>query len=193
MDLNKKQIYSILIFLIIALIITGLFFWLDPHQTTLNFISIFGTYASLYGIFITYIQIQSVKEHNNITQKAIEKSLTRINQIISVADLSKAIKTTQEIQNYIVLEKHEIALLRMRDLKFILIQAKYNEDLKLLIANGNHNSLITDLGINIINITEYLFGKKMNINFSKINENLIGIETMLSEFENTLKFTTHDT
>jgi hypothetical protein len=157
---SKTQISSLALFIILTLL-TVVFNYFNFSQSLLNFVTLFGTSLSIFGIYLTYIQILSVKQTNDLTHNAIVASLTKMNQIISISDLSKAIKTTHEIQGYIVIEKYELALLRMRDLKLVLIQAKFNEDLHDLINNDLHNTLIKDLGINIINVNDYILEKKL--------------------------------
>jgi hypothetical protein len=172
-----------------GLLLMILFFgFLDnKDRTLLNFFGIIGTFLSVYGIWIAYEQIKSTKATTEQTNRAVVNSLSRIIQLFSVADLSRAIKIIHEIQNFILSEKYELALLRMKDLKATLIQVKYNKELLSLTNIEIYNKAITDLSIDTNNINDLLLGKK-KVNFSKVNENLNQIETILGEFENKLKF-----
>lgn len=176
------------------MIIGIVFFYLpDDDKTIVNSFTLFGTFLSLFGLAIAYIQIQSINKTSEQTKLAIEKSLQRINQILSVSELSKATKTIQEVQSFILQNKHEIALMRMKDLKSILIQVKYNEDLLEYTDNGLYNQNITDLGSDITNLHDLITGNKKGLNFSRLNQNLENLGTTLTEFENKLKYKDYDT
>ncbi len=116
-----------------------------------------------------------------------------MSQILSVSEISKAIKIIHETQQYISNSKHELLLLRLKDLKSILIQTKYNEDLKVIAQETHFLELITDLSIDITNIHSLISGHKKGVNFIKINQNLEKIENILSECENKLKSVQNDT
>lgn len=143
-------------------------------------------------MWLAYEQILSLKKSSEETKLAVIESLNRIDQILSVSELSKANKIIQEIQTSNSNSKHEISLLRMRDLKNILIQIKYNKDLNDYTETGLYNQNITDLSIDINNLNDLIIGKKKGINSSKLNSNLEDLATTLSEFENKLKFERND-
>ena len=166
----------------LGLLLVGLLYFVffdQKDQNMINGITVLGTYLSLLGIVISYFQIKSVKDINEKTKTAIEKSLQRLNQLVVVADLSKAIKIIDEIQQYIVHEYYQIALIRMKDLKSILIQAKHNEEANKLIEYESFCINLNELIVDIKNMHEFTTGyKKTSLNFSKIanvNQNLFAI------------------
>lgn len=174
-------------------IISLLYYNLNPElKNIVNFFTLYGTFASLFGLWLAYLQIKSIKETGEQTNIAVGKSLVRINQVLSVSELSKASKIVQEIQSSILHNKHELALIRMKDLKQILIQVKYNADLTEFTNNGTYNQHLIDLGINISNTNDFILLNKKGVNFSKVNQNLENLSTVLNEFENKLKFKKHD-
>ena len=163
-------------------------FFDQKDQNMINGITVLGTYLSLLGIVISYFQIKSVKDINEKTKTAIEKSLQRLNQLVVVADLSKAIKIIDEIQQYIVHEYYQIALIRMKDLKSILIQAKHNEEANKLIEYESFCINLNELIVDIKNMHEFTTGyKKTSLNFSKIANHLEDLSTTLTAFEHKLK------
>ena len=191
MKLSSSQKNLIYTFIIGTAICTIIFYKLNEvDKNTGNFLTLFGTFLSLYGLWIAYIQILSLKTTAEQTKNAVENSLNRINQILSVSDLSKANKIIQEIQTSNMNGKHELSLLRMRDLKYILIQVKSSAELNVYTETGTYNQNITDLSIDINNLNDLVLGKKKGVNFSKLNSNLEDLATTLSEFENKLKFET---
>lgn len=194
MDFNKDRKRVIILFIFGTLIMGIIFYWLpESDKSIANAFTLFGTFFSLFGLAIAYIQIQSINTTSKQTKIAVDKSLLRINQVLSVSELSKANKTIQEIQSFLLHQKHEIALMRMKDLKSILIQVKYNEDLAEYTNNGIYNQNITDLGSDINNLHDLIIGNKKGVNFSRLNQNLENLATTLTEFENKLKYKEHDT
>jgi hypothetical protein len=185
---NKKSIAFFTFLGFIALI--ALFFWkLDIKERSLsNAFTIFGTYLSLIGILISISQIQDVASINESTKKAIDDSIHRLNQLVVIADLSKAIKIIEEVQQFIQQHNYPIALIRMKDLKTILIQAKHNEDVL-----TNFNTTLFEINVNelikdIFKLEEYILGvRNRNFNISKISKNLGALSTILTIVETKLK------
>lgn len=191
MKLSDSQKKTILVFGLGTIAVLCLFYILESKDKTLvNFFTLFGTFASLFGLWLAYMQILSLKISNDATKLAVDKSLNRINQVLSVSELSKANKIIQEIQSSNINNKHELSLLRMKDLKHILIQIKFNTELNIYTETNTYNKNITDLSIDISNLNDFILGTKRGVNFSKLNSNLEGLSTTLSEFENKLKFET---
>lgn len=189
MKLTDSQKKTIMYFVLGTILIVILFLYLDKKdQTIVNFFTLFGTFASIFGLWIAYIQIISLKLTNEQTKIAVENSLNKINQMLSVSELSKAIKIIQEIQTSNINGKHEVSLVRMKDLKSILIQIKYNSELNIYTETSIYNQNITDISIDINNLNDLLIGKKKGLNFSKLNSNLEELSTTITEFENKLKF-----
>lgn len=157
MDISKYRTEAILTFIIGTLIIAVLFVKLpDIQRTIANGFTLFGTYFSLYGLLIAYLQIKSIKETSKETQKAVNESTIRINQVLSISELSKSNKIIQEIQTSLQNDKLELALIRMKDLKSILIQIKYNEDLLEYTNAQLYNQNITELGGDINNLHDQI-------------------------------------
>ncbi|MGI4021989.1 MAG: hypothetical protein ACRYFA_10820 [Janthinobacterium lividum] len=193
MNLSSNQIKATFVFIIGSIIISVIYYNLRTElKNIVNFFTLYGTFASLFGLWLAYLQIQSIKETSEETKKAVESSLLRINKVLSISEISKASKVIQEIQTSILNDKSELALIRMKDLKQILIQVKFNGDLVEYTSHESYNQHITDLSIDINNINDLLLGKKLGVNFSKINQNLENLITVLIEFENKLKFERHD-
>jgi len=191
MRLSNNRRNAIIILVIVLLISGFVFFYVLTaiERTILNFLSLFGTFLSLYGLYLAYVQILDIKRINEGINIAVTDSLNRINQVLSVSELSKANKIIQEIQTSNLNDKYELSLLRMKDLKYILIQIKSNVELNIYTATDVYNKNITDLTIDIHNLNYLVLGKKKNgVNSTKLNSNLEELSTILTEFENKLKF-----
>jgi hypothetical protein len=189
-----KKTLGIIVFIVASLLMCLAFFKQDKDQQTLEiFLTWLGSLTALYGIWLTYVQIMSVKQTAETTKKAVESSSQLINKILSVSEITKGTKVIQEVQTYFLHQKNELALLRMKDLKAILIQIKYNQELARFTKIDTYTSLITDLSIDINNLNDSILGTKKGFNVVKANQNLSNIETVLTDFESKLKFSNNDT
>jgi hypothetical protein len=174
-----------------GILISAILFYILHVENKLDIISgigVVGSIASLVGILIAYLQILSVKRITESTNLAIDTTLNELMKSFSISDLSKAIKLIQEIQSLIRAEKQESALLRMQDLKSILIQIKHIKILDGKYESEDYKSLNTNLNIDISNINLFLIKQKTGISFPKICENLELITTFFTELENNLKY-----
>ena len=158
----------------------------DVQKSILNAISLFGTYASVFGLAVACYQIFLIKGISEVTELEVKKTHGRINQIISVADLSKANGIIHEIQSYIGTEKNELCVLRMRDLRELIIQSKHTSELISPTGIDEYTEIVQKLTIDLINISEFNRSKK-KVNFSIINANLEYISTIILNNENNIK------
>ena len=183
--IKKDSLLAIIGGLILTIFIIYLFEKSD--RTIPNYATVIGTVCSLIGFVIAYINIVSLKKSNIITNQKIEETLTKVNQLNSVSELSKAIKTNQEIQNFIRNDKIELAHLRTLDLKYMLLSFNNNEQLKELVGHQNYQELVVEFGIDLNSINDYLLTTKRKVDFSKIIKNLEELSTFLTQFETKLK------
>ena len=189
---KRRNILTVFVFLIgIIGVYILLLSFPDEEKTTVNVFTLFGTYTSTFGLIIACIQIFSLKKISEITKTEIQKTQKRISQIISVSELSKANKIIQEIQHFIVTEKNEMGLLRMRDLKEIMIQAKCSYDLHKFTESNEYNEIIQRLSDDLNNLSEFIRVKK-KMNFTVLNKNLEKISTSILNYENNLKSNGYD-
>ena len=189
----RDPIFAFIIFLIGLFIVSFIFYFLlETQKNLINYITFSGTYSSLFGIMLAYTQIISVKETTENTKEKVEESNKRTIKILSVSELSKAIKLVHEIQNYLFADKSESAIIRLKDLKSILIQIKFNTELEKLTKTETYKESLADISINMTNLTQHLIGSKSGINKTKIISDLEIIENHLGEFEGHLKFGNND-
>ncbi len=157
-----------------------------------NYVSIIGSVASLFGIWVAYLQIRSVREITKETQSAVNNKLADLNNHLTMVDMSRIHSIGKDIQTFLLYSKHEVALIRMRDFKAELIQLRQNEHL----FNGdqiNRLSLsIKDIGIDIVNLNTN-YKKKEQLSTDTINEHIEDALTILTEIEGQLKYKKYDT
>ena len=154
MNLSNIQKIAIIFFIIGLLIIIILYYNLnEAEKNIINFISIFGTFLSFFGIVFAFLQLENLKEINTNTNTEVKNSINRINDILSISELSKGIKVIQEIQTSIHNKKYELSLIRMKDLKYILIQTKHNSKLIELTNKDEYEDSIINLNDLVRNIS----------------------------------------
>ena len=186
---------TIFVYIIGSILIVLLFryFLVENQRNLVNFFTLYGTYASLYGLIIAYLQLIKIKVAAQQTKIAVQETSIRMNQILSVSDLSKSIKTIQEIQNYMMAKKYELALLRMKDLRFALNTVQHSQNITNTVHSETYSQCLVNLGIDIVNLNDLINGYKTGLNFSKVNQNLDSLETFIGNIENELKYKSHDT
>jgi|SRR5690606_9473447 len=190
----RDPIFALTIYIIGFLLISGVFYFglKESERNLINYFSIMGTYSSVYGIIVAYVQILSVKETTENTKQKVEDANKRVMKMLSVSDISKAIKTVHEIQNYLLSNKDESSIIRLKDLKSILIQLKYNSEIGELADSNDFTDSLGTISIHMENLNHNLIGSKTGLNKGKIISDLEIIENQLNEFEGLLKFGKHD-
>ncbi len=189
----RDPVFALIVYGIGLIIISfGYYFIPNDLKNIVNYISITGTFSSVYGILVAYAQIMSVRETAENTKLKIEKSNKRVMKILSVSDLSKAIKIIPEIQNYLSADKDESALMRLKDLKGILLNLKFIKDIEELTSDEKFVDALNELSIHSANLSKAMMGTKTGLNKSKIISDLDNIENQLNEFEGYLKYGNYD-
>lgn len=110
----KNKVIPILIWILLFLIGGGLLFWLVMSLTEeplllKDWISIFGSYSSLYGLIVIIIQFQSVKEATSKTQEEISK-ISSITEWSRYAEMASNLKEDIRFDQYalVVYKLHQI-------------------------------------------------------------------------------------
>lgn len=182
----RKNTYGLITVGIIFIIVI-VYFFKEEDKTLPNYATVIGTICSLIGLAIAYLNIIALKETSFLISLNIEKTLGKFNQLNSVSEISKAIKTNQEIQYFIRNGKIELAHLRTLDLKYMLLHFNSNPQLKDLTIDETHKQLVVEFGIDLNSINDNLINPKRKVDFTKIVKNLEELSTHLTQFETTLK------
>ncbi len=104
--------------IIFAITTIGVFVitWLVAGLQWPDSIGVAGSYASVFGIIYTFIQVIKVKSTAQQINSAVETSNGIILNINSIEDLSKSCQIASIIPNFINQGQLECAMLRMTDL-----------------------------------------------------------------------------
>jgi len=174
---SKKSLTIILFFIGLIITFFVFVFFLIHRVNLINLLSIFGTYASIFGIGVGIIHLISVNENIKLTNFAIIETIDKIDNIVTISELSSATNLIEEIQAYLLSEKYEMSLTRLKDLKKVIIENsyKYNE----------LNNLIPFITLDVNNLAKLVDGAK-GIKVLIIRENLENISTTLTKIKVTL-------
>jgi hypothetical protein len=167
-------------------ICSGLFLklWRDG-RSLLEIISAVGSIASLFGLIIAILQIQSVKDITVATQRAVADTKAQLIQNISISDLAQAIKLIEHIQEYLGNSKLELAYVRLQDLRVLLIQFVASHSIEEE-EREEYKSLLKDIGIHSVNLYDAVYKEKV-IRVSGINKTLQNAAEILIAAENQLR------
>lgn len=151
------------------------------------YITIFSSLITIFGFIITIIQIIKTRKISNAAYSAASEAKTVIKNTIVISDLSKLVKSIQEIQNDIANEKNDAAFLRTKVLIHALIEIR---QLALSMEYDKSNiitKMVAQLGILRRQLEEAIY-KKEKVEVLKINQKLSEFEIELSELTAKIKF-----
>lgn len=153
-------------------------------------ISAVGSVASLVALVIAIAQILAVKKTAAATQQAVEQTKIQLLLNISISDLSKAIKLTEQIQTYLGLTKFEIAHLKLQELRILLVHFKGSALFVNQTDQVQYSNLLKEIGIHIVNLYNAVFKGKViqiahvNKTLESVIETLVAVEQKLTLMEN---------
>ena len=177
-------------FWFIFLAAISLFTWLtialpERERSFINYLGIIGFVMSILGLLIAYIQIMSLKEMTKTIQQEVQLNLQRQKSVHLISDISGKVVIIGEIQSFIRQDKMELCILRMNDLKRLLIDLKHNNEFT-KVARKDFNEAIENHNIDLTNMNRFLLNNKNKLNREDISKNLevlseilIGVETKL--------------
>ena len=144
-------------------------------------ITIISFLITVTGLVIAIIQIMKTKKISNNAYLAALEAKSAIKKPIIISELSKIIKSLQEIQNDIRNEKLDVAYLRTKDLIHSLIEIR---QILCSMENNEYNiitEIISQLGAILRRQLEVSINKKENLDVFQINKKLSEFEVSLSE------------
>lgn len=197
MDAILEQIFKhkitssvLCIILIVGIIYEG--FFMGTTDTT---IGVIGTLITTFGFILTIVQLKSVKEVALETKKevslAVKQVQDRVKEVLSISELTNAIKIIDEIEIYIHSNKYEIAALRLKEIYKITLSIEARKNLD-KIYDKKISFVLRNMSLDINNLTDNI-DTPSNIEKSKISPNLRDASTILYQVENYLKSKSYDT
>lgn len=189
MKKNALRVRSIVLFIVGGYLTYLVYRYLLPfsEQNRINLISLYGTYLSLYGIGLAYLQIVSVRQLSEATEQAAQNSYNATKRLVSIGELSKYKKSIEEIQGYLIQSNFSSATMRMGDLKENLIQNRYVPQLLKQTETKTYRAIVTSVGVHINTLHQKLINNNITIDLAIILADLEKAKSTIIEFENKLK------
>jgi hypothetical protein len=157
-------------------------------KTTIGFyITIISSLVTIVGFIITIMQIIKTKNISNAAYTAASEAKAAITNTIIISNLSTRVKSVQEIQNDILHEKNDVALLRTKDLIHALIEIRQ----LILSKERAENDVITEMVVQLSVLRrqlEAVIYKNEKFDVLKANQKLSEFEVRLSELSVKVKF-----
>lgn len=89
-----------------------------------NWISIIGSFLSLFGVIIALVQISKTRRAAEAAKDAAIQTQKAISRNLLLSDVSICIRNAEEIKSFVRNGKYESALIRVTDLISQLIQIR---------------------------------------------------------------------
>lgn len=155
----------------ILLIAFGAAIWAyyKGFQHPLDLLNITGAIASTFGLFIVFLQVSALRSSSEAAYQAAQTTRDEIMAFLSVLDIVRTVKLVQEIQAFNRAEKHEIAILRMQDLKYVLRDIINNPRLNGIVERQRYRVHIKDISIQIGSLEKEIHHRSKNFNIAKMN------------------------
>lgn len=185
--MKKRDIILILVLFIATLFFVHIFYIDKISDTFFKEISLAGTLASSIGLILVLIQISKLKTVAEGSELASKQTKDQLLSFLSAIDIGKATKIIHETKIYNRNNKYELSIVRMQELKEILILIKNHPRYKDFIDIKYYNKLISNTSIDINSM------EKSNINHSDntdpvfLNKNLDIILTSLNDLQSKVR------
>lgn len=160
------------------------FFIFKSEVSFINTIGVYGSYLSIVGLFITFIQIIDVKNENIRIAEAVKQSKKMINDLQTINSLPEAISLLNDCKHYLRDKKNELAHLRMSDARISLISLRSNKEFFSFVDETRYGSMLTRLNIDINNINKQIMGSKSkNLRYDILIDNLEELSTYVDDIK----------
>lgn len=180
--MNKIVIKSLIAILILSFICIKI---ITPcERTFINVLSIISTISTLVGLTISLWQIHKIATKTEEIKLSIISTKNSFNNVLSTIDVTKSINRIREIQANISEKELKLSLLKLRELKDVLV-ANVKSNTK-LISNATIKKSLQKLTQDIINIDKHISDNEP-VDLPVINKNLEHLCADLIEIQSLLK------
>lgn len=198
--------YKVLFAVVVSIVFYCIIYYNLPgkDKTLINVLGIIGFLLSILGIVIAYIQILSVKKISKITQEKVKETQDRLEERIRdiqkrvqenmaahsnlhmISDLSAKGAMINEIQAYLRNTNIEMCVIRMKDLKVVLISLRSQTRYSNLVKKADFITAFDNFHINLDNLQKHHF-RAGKIDFVKVNKDLEDLSGIFLSVEQNLK------
>ena len=124
--MKSPKAIAICLFLIfvVSTLLTYHFIDIARPDWKVTFWGIVGSNASVLGIVFALVQLHQIRKEAAIISETSNDTRNKLLELDHFGELAKATKLIQEIQGYSRSAKHEMAVMRLQEVKIIIVQAK---------------------------------------------------------------------
>ena len=184
-DFSLRHVVGHLLIVLILSCVAVFFISEEENATCSDYISGVGSVASVYAILIALWQIRQTRTVAQAAADAAREKSKEIDKFLSFANINRHIEISNSILQYLSSGQYEAAIIKMDQLKELLIDLKENK-----LIDGDdwktaHMSIIK-LGTDVLSLRKQLSG------YNCLDENVIiihvsNINTFLQEISAKLK------
>lgn len=149
----------------------------------MEYISYIADFFSIIAFGFTIWMLFNVKKVKELTKEAIRK----FDRSFTIADISKAYKVTDEIQEYLSRGEFNLAVLRMNDMRVVLSQLQSVNERKEIINDEEYANLISNYYLHVENLKRFVANSDLKVKLNKISADLSIFSKMFLDLENKLK------
>lgn len=183
---NSTKIVLGVIFFILLALICGLYYRYVPLEqlTIFNLATLLGFYVSIYGLAVALWQIIALQNITISTQLAVKQTREKVEQILSISDLSKIVTIIRIIEEYINSDKFELAKLRLCDVKDFMMRVEFIGKIEFDVEEFGRLKKRVEIDLNSI---DKQLSNKAKLDKIIFCQDMEEIASMLSRIENQLK------
>lgn len=158
-------------------------FFLRKQNSIEFWISLIGGLASLYGIFITIVELHKTKKIADMTKEAVDNNNKYIRTVMDATKFADTIRLTEEIEAFLTSERYGEASIKMQECRKILISLKTSDAIKEL---NKYNRSLQKLGLKIKTLSKNRNNPE-NIDTDKILSDFFDLKGILTEMSTVLE------
>lgn len=182
--MKKVVVYSVMFIMACAV-----FLYLHClYEQSDEYLAIIASVASILGIVISMLEIVGVKSKTEATAAAMDEARKDIGKFLGFSELKETSQIIDEIEAYLRARNHEVALVKLKELKDKLCATKgfiqsheLDDELKKKLNNN-----ITSLGVDVKNLHRTILSQSP-LDDAIVIQNLEAAKELLAEIIGTLK------
>ncbi len=175
---------------IIAAVLLGRYTFASTFPPNIvDTISVVGSVVSITALAITLIQVASIRRTSEATKAAVDDALDRIQDRLTIAEVSSAVKLIGEIRALMNGSEMRGAHLRLEDLQVLLSRLRQNRTVLAIVKDRQgFEAAMSDLGVSTVGLGNALAGGSRPVNPQQLSGRLSMVGKYLIDIESVLRF-----
>jgi hypothetical protein len=147
-----------------------------------------GSVASLFGLIIIAIEVLSLRGVAESTRQAVEGTQAEIAASISLADISRALRSIEQVQSFARDGKYELAHMRLQDVRDLLVRLRDNPRFSPSLKPKQFRELLSSVGAELSGLYDSAYDSTTEFDSRRLYQNMERLVIVLVSFENQLRF-----